>query len=277
MIHCPAVRKRSIRFHYDLTTLFYRLLWGEHIHHGLWQKDESPKDAQVRLTREVARLAGIEAGESVLDVGCGMGGSSLYLARHHGCQVTGVTISGVQRRWASWSAWRRGLGRRTTFVRADAEQMKWEPEQFDVIWSIECTEHLFDKAAFFERAARWLRPGGRMAICAWLEGTTDSPHSRQLVMDVCEGFFCPSLGSMNDYRQWMSDAGLEVQDVRDWTDEVARTWEICQSRACRPGLRRLAYWIDRETGRFLDRFATIHRAYTERAMQYGCLVARKPP
>ena len=276
MISCPAVQKRSIRFHYDLTTLFYRLLWGEHIHHGLWEADEPAKEAQVRLTREVARLAGIERGACVLDVGCGMGGSSLYLARHHGCRVTGVTISGVQRRWAAWSAWWRGLRRRATFVRADAEQMEWEPETFDVVWSIECTEHLFDKAGFFDRAARWLRPGGRMVICAWLEGSTESSEARQLVMDVCEGFFCPSLGSMADYREWMLRAGLEVVEVRDWTDDVARTWEICQSRACRPGFRRLAYWIDRETGRFLDRFATIHRAYTERAMRYGCFVARKP-
>ena len=49
MIECPQVQKRSVRFHYDLSTPFYRLLWGEHIHHGLWSADESPRTAQLRL------------------------------------------------------------------------------------------------------------------------------------------------------------------------------------------------------------------------------------
>jgi tocopherol O-methyltransferase len=41
-----------------------------------------------------------------------------------------------------------------------------------VVWSIECTEHLFDKRQFFQRVAQWLRLGGRVAICAWLAGSS---------------------------------------------------------------------------------------------------------
>ncbi len=277
MIDCPAVRKQSVRFHYNLSTPFYRLLWGEHIHHGLWSGDESPRVAQLQLTREVAKLAGVERGDRVLDVGCGMGGSSLYLARAMDCDVTGITISSFQRRWASLSAWRRCLRRQTRFICGDAEEVDFPAESFDVVWSIECTEHLFDKAGFFERAARWLRPGGRMVICAWLQGShSDSAEARQMVFDVCEGFFCPSLGTAGDYRTWMEDAGLEVRQVVDWTDEVVRTWEICESRVRRSGVTRLARWIDRDTVRFLDRFGTIREAYERRAMEYGCVVAVKP-
>jgi tocopherol O-methyltransferase len=49
MIVCPSVRKQDIRSHYNLTTLFYRLLWGRHIHHGLWSGDESASVAQQQL------------------------------------------------------------------------------------------------------------------------------------------------------------------------------------------------------------------------------------
>ena len=69
MISCPTVRKSEIRFHYDLSTAFYRLLWGEHIHHGLWSGDESPATAQRQLIDAVAKRAGIRQGESVL-YGC---------------------------------------------------------------------------------------------------------------------------------------------------------------------------------------------------------------
>ncbi len=255
----------------------YKLLWGEHIHHGLWSADESAADAQLRLTREVARLAGIRTGERVLDVGCGMGGSSLHLARTLQCQVTGITISPFQRRWASWAAWRRGLSRFTDFCCADAETIEFEPNRFDVVWSIECTEHLFDKPEFFRRAAGWLRPGGRMAICAWLVGDrADSQQAKQMVLDVCEGSFCPSLGSASDYRGWLEQAGLRVGVTEDWTDSVVKTWSICEARVKRTGVSRLAGWVDRDTVRFLQRFRTIRQAYEQRAMAYGCFVAEKP-
>ncbi len=277
MIECPSVAKQVVRQHYDLVTPFYWLLWGRHIHHGLWDGQESPAQAQQQLTETVAREAGIRDGETVLDVGCGMGGSSVHLAQTLGCRVTGITLSPVQRFWASSAArWNRVAGN-TEFRCADAEKASFPPESFDVVWSIECTEHLYDKVRFFRRAAAWLRPGGRMAICAWLagEGLEDQQQIQQ-VYDVCEGFFCPSLGTSGDYRQWMNDAGLAVERDYDWTARVAQTWEICKRRVRRSGVRWLAGLISRDTAIFLDRFDTILEAYRSGAMRYGCFIARKP-
>lgn len=277
MIDCPSVNKQVIRFHYDLSTVFYRLLWGPHIHHGLWKADESPRRAQQQLTETLCHHAAIRAGERVLDVGCGMGASSIHLAQEHECQVVGVTLSRLQCAWAATSSRLRGAANRTKFLRTDAEQLSWPDGSFDVVWSIECTEHLYDKPAFFERAARWLRPGGRMAICAWLAG--DDPLNqtqRQMVYDVCEGFFCPSLGAEQDYIRWFEQAGLQMERSEDWTQRVAATWEICRRRVQRTGLRTLASIFDRDTAMFLDRFKTILEAYQTGAMRYGCFVARKP-
>jgi len=274
MIACPSVKKSEIRFHYDLSTLFYRLLWGEHIHHGLWDASESPELAQRQLIDRVAGLVDMQPDQRVLDVGCGMGGSSIHLARNYGVQVTGVTLSGLQRRWAQVSSTIRGAGRKTEFLRADAEAVDFPSGAFDVVWSVECTEHLFDKPRFFRRAARWLKPGGRMSICAWLAGDSlGTDEARQKVFDVCEGFLCPSLGTRDEYVQWMTDAGLKVRHVHDWTDQVAETWEICRRRVRRTGMRWLAWPVDRTTVRFLDHFDTILDAYRTRAMGYGCFIA----
>lgn len=277
MIHCPAVRKDVIRWHYDLSTLFYRLLWGRHIHHGLWDAGESPAVAQQKLTETLAAAAGIRGGERVLDVGCGMGGSSIFLAKRHSCRVSGVTLSPLQRFWATTSAQVQRVSRLTDFRCADAEQAAFAAESFDVVWSIECTEHLFDKPKFFQRAAEWLRPGGRVAVCAWLAGNPlDREEQRKLVYDVCEGFFCPSLGTRDNYQDWLRDAGLVVERSDLWTERVMRTWEVCINRVRWTGVGLLGRVIDRDTDMFLRRFQTILAAYRSGAMQYGCFVARKP-
>lgn len=296
MIVCPRVQKRTIRFHYDWTSLFYRMLWGRHIHHGLWDAEEcraagcaeegrpieltrltrSPEAAQVRLTEALAEAAGIRGGERVLDVGCGLGGSAIQLARRFACRVTGITLSPFQQRWAQAAACWHGVAANTRFCWADAEQVTFPAGSFDVVWSIECTEHLFDKSGFFRRAAEWLKPGGRMAICAWLSADEATPAARQRILDVCEGFFCPSLGTADDYRQWIEAAGLQIGGWNDWTLRVVPTWEICRRRVASPIIRLLARLLGSGTDLFLERFDTLLEAYRSGAMAYGCFAACKP-
>lgn len=272
-----GVTSKAIRRHYDLATPFYRLLWGPHIHHGLWNGDESPEIAQRRLTEQLAAEAEIESGAAVLDVGCGLGGSSIFLARRFGCRVHGLTLSPVQRWWAALSARLKRVGSRVRFECRDAEQADFPAESFDVLWSIECTEHLFDKPAFFRRSAQWIKPGGRVAICAWL--AAERPHTTQSARDVrtvCEKFLCPSLGSTDDYAGWLENAGLTMIANHDWTAGVVRTWEICERRIRRTGLRKLARFAGRDMSQFANHFDTIRRAFVNGSMKYGCFVARKP-
>ncbi len=277
MISCPDIQKDVIRRHYNISTIFYRILWGQHIHHGLWSGNESPKVAAQQLTEQLAREARITEGSEIADIGCGMGGSSIHLAKQLKCKVTGVTISSFQKRWATWAARMAGVAGRAKFLCEDAEKTEFPAASKDVVWSVECTEHLFDKPAFFRKVAGWLKPGGRVAICAWLAG--DDPLTepqKKLVYDVCEGFFCPSLGSEADYCQWMTDAGLKMTQVHDWTSRVSRTWEICRDRVNRLGIRRVASWIDPGQIIFIDRFQTLLDAYNTGAMKYGCFIAEKP-
>jgi tocopherol O-methyltransferase len=272
-----GVTSQAIRRHYDLATPFYRLLWGPHIHHGLWDGDESPRHAQLRLTEKLASEADIEAGASVLDVGCGMGGSSIHLARRLNCRVHGLTLSPVQCWWARLSAMFKRVGSRASFECRDVEQADFPAESFDVVWSIECTEHLFDKPAFFRRAANWLKPGGRVAICAWL--AADRPHTLDVAHEVnavCENFLCPSLGSTSDYIRWLKNAGLTMTVCKDWTHRVVRTWEICDRRIRQTGIRRLSRLVGREMFQFASHFGTIRQAFLSGAMKYGCFVAERP-
>lgn len=281
MIAVDGIQKTSIRNHYQLGTLFYRLLWGPHIHHGLWDsdtsQDESPYVAQCQLTDTLADMAGIDSTTRVADIGCGMGGSAIRLAKRRGCDVTGVTLSPVQRHWAAVSSRMHFVAGRTRFLAADAEQVSFDDGSFDCVWSVECTEHLFDKPEFFRRAVNWLRPGGRVAICVWFEGEdTSRPGHRRQCEEVCHRFVCPSLGTRADYAGWLTDHGMRVLHNSDWTTRVTKTWEICKQRVNRTGVRRLAKLLDREQVDFIDGFDALLDAYRSGAMQYGVIVAQKP-
>ncbi len=277
MISVDGVRKDSIRNHYQLGTLFYRLLWGPHIHHGLWNGNESAQVAQCQLTDTLADLASISSADQLVDIGCGMGGSAIRLAKLRGCDVTGVTLSRVQRHWAAVSSKLSRVGKRTRFMTADAEQVSFAAESFDVVWSVECTEHLFDKPEFFRRAIEWLRPGGRIAICVWFAGEdTSSPELRLQCEEVCQRFVCPSLASRAEYVGWLTDNAMQIVHNEVWTQRVMRTWEICKQRVQRSGVRHLAQLVDREQVNFIDGFDTLLNAYRSGAMQYGAIVAEKP-
>src|SRR5262249_20449347 len=151
-------------------------------------------------------------------------GSTIELARRYGCTVTGLTLSPLQCLWASTAALHRGMNGRTRFRCGDAEKVCLPEGAFDVVWNVECSEHLFDKPAFFRQVAGWLKPGGRLALCAWLAG--DGADAEGPAGAVCEAFLCPSLGTAGDYLGWFEAAGLVEQTFADLTDKVSQTWDI---------------------------------------------------
>src|SRR5215470_15066544 len=122
--------KRKIVEHYDAVSPYYYSLWGEHLHHGYWPTgSESKEEAQVALTAQLAEAAAIQPRAVILDVGCGFGGSSIYLATNYKAEVTGITISPVQVAMARDAARRANVSAR--FLMMDADNITLE-ERFDV-------------------------------------------------------------------------------------------------------------------------------------------------
>jgi MPBQ/MSBQ methyltransferase len=121
----------------------------------------------------------------VLDVGCGIGGTSRYLAKKFGtdAQVTGITLSPMQVKRAQQLALEQNLPNAKFHV-MDALAMDFPANSFDLVWACESGEHMPDKKKYVEEMTRVLKPGGKIVIATWCQrDDTNKPFNKQ-VCDV---------------------------------------------------------------------------------------------
>lgn len=223
----------AVERYYDTTLDLYEELWGEHVHHGFWDAGERPDAggadrhaATERLVRELIDYTRVPAGSAVFDVGCGVGGPALYLARTLGCSITGVTLSARQVARANEKAQEAGLSDRLHFEQCDALKTGLPDGSFDVVWALESLEHIEERAAFFAEALRLLRPGGTLAVAAWTvrEGELTA-QEEDLVAQVLKHQVMPSLVSLQEYGRLAETAGFEQVGIADWSVNVANSWD----------------------------------------------------
>jgi tocopherol O-methyltransferase len=264
--------------HYDSLDRFYREIWGEHVHHGLWRTGrETPLVAVEALTQLVAERLELKPGQRVCDIGCGYGGTSRLLADRWGCEVTGLTLSEKQLAYAA-SAHPRANPR---LMQQDWLSNSFPDASFDAELSIESSEHMVDKPRFFAEIVRTLKPGGRFATCVWLSSENPSPAAvNHLLEPICREGRLPSMGSETEYRTMMQGAGLVVTSFEDLTPSVWRTWWLCLVRAGKGVLTEKSYrafLLDPANGDrlFAVTLLRILIAYRTGAMRYGLFAARK--
>ena len=267
--------KEEIQRHYDDLSPWYRLLWGQHIHHGLWTGNEDKEKAQENLVIRLAEFAGIRPGSSVLDIGCGLGASAIWLADKLDCKILGITISPVQAHLARQSTRKHPKAEQVRFEVMDANDLSLPENSFDAIWTVECSEHLVDKAGFFARCSEILRPNGVIGCCAWLLGDVESEERSDLVDRVCEGMLCPSLGTASDYEEWLQAAEFHSIQTQILTRQVEKTWNLCVELLNHPISRMLMRLKNPKVREFTDAFRAIQQAYASGAMQYGMFAARR--
>ena len=274
------VTSDAVALHYDELDHFYREIWGEHVHHGLWLTGrEKPEEAVIQLAERVAREARIGTGARVCDVGCGYGATARMIARDYGAEVTALTISAAQHQFA---AAKDPGSRNPHYVLCDWLKNDLPPGGFDAVIAIESSEHMADKAAFFAEAFRVLRPGGRCVVNAWLAREEASGLENHFVLEpVCREGRMPGMGTATDYRRFFEAAGFRFDTFQDITRQVKKTWPICALRfftgLCRkPAYARFLFNRHRRNRIFALTMLRIWLAYNIGTMRYGIFTADKP-
>ena len=269
----PNDKQRIVR-HYDVISPYYRSLWGEHIHHGYWIRgDESKEKAQLQLIEHLAQLADVKSGWDVLDIGCGMGASSLHLAKTYCANATGITISQVQVEIARQAAMNARLD--VKFLLMDAEAMDFQ-NQFDLIWCVESISHFERLEEFFASAARLLKPGGTFAIIDWFQKTDLTPFEIRRFIDPIERGMLAKLRIMDDYESLLASNGLEIKHREVLNKHCAKTWDLCIDILRDKELWKIAVQHGAAFVSHLRAFQAMRAGFASGNFVYGLFVASAP-
>ncbi len=160
---------KDIADYYDQTEVHYRRAWDLEyslaMHYGYWREDTNNfRESLQNMNEELAKLSFIGPDDLVLDAGCGIGGSAIFMAKTFGCEVVGITLSAKQVASAQRNSEAHGVTHLTSFQVADYSTTGFPDNYFDVTWVLESMIHAQDKQAFTNEMYRILKPGGRLVI-----------------------------------------------------------------------------------------------------------------
>ena len=264
--------------------------WGEHIHLGCYGEGERKgplyggKDfieAKYDFIDQMLEFSQVQAPTKVLDVGCGIGGTTRYLAgKFPGAEVTGISISEEQIARAGELASERGV-KNAKFELCDALDMKYADDSFDFVWACESGEHMPDKGKYIREMTRVLKPGGRIVVATWCqrdeEGKPFTPAERKTLDYLYGEWTHPYFISIEEYERIMRKTGkLDMVVTDDWAARTLPSWRHSVWVGVWdpwPVIRRPHLWwkVIRD-GWCLE---IMHRAFTDGLMRYGMFTARK--
>ena len=215
-----SAHDRDVACHFDdWTDDFYIKWWHvDHVHFGLFEGDEALVKSELRaeskefgrgLERMIEAIVApvtIEKDHHVVDAGCGIGGTAIYLAKTRGCTVTGVNVSTRQK------AAEAGLEQRVGFEYGNcSHSLPIASDSVDVVINIESACQYSDRPRFLREVRRILKPGGRIVATDWLmsDGLT-ADQIETYVRPMYEPWALQNMESPSSYIPLLRDAGLTV-------------------------------------------------------------------
>ena len=279
---------RDIREFYDASSGLWESIWGEHMHHGYYGKNGNYKldrrEAQIELIEELLLWAGCSKdnpSQNIIDVGCGIGGSTLYLADKFGSSATGITLSPVQASRAKERASEAGLSDRVSFEVANALEMPFADNSFDLVWSLESGEHMPDKAKFLAECYRVLKPGGKMIFATWCHRETDSlageltPSEVAHLKEIYRVYCLPYVISLSEYREIVTECGFQNLKSDDWSIAVAPFWDVVIDSAIAPQAIIGLFQAGWQTIQGALSLSLMSRGYDRGLVRFGLICASK--
>jgi ubiquinone/menaquinone biosynthesis C-methylase UbiE len=279
-----AQDSNSVQAYYDQTYVDYRLVWANGsnyaMHFGYYQPGiRRHAQALENANSVLAGLAQIAPGEQVLDAGCGVGGTSRWLARM-GAQVVGITPVASQVRKARQLASEQGI-EGVRFEQGDYTATPFADASFDAAVALESLCHADDKAAFYREMFRVLRPGGRLVVAEYVRNEVLlDPAQGRLLDSWLSGWAIPNLGTGREHLAWAQAAGFSDAQLRDGSRYTRRSLRRLYrlTHVARPidfMLHRVLGWRTETQSGNVRASRDQWRSFREGHWFYGIVTARK--
>jgi SAM-dependent methyltransferase len=225
----------------------------------------------LEVTKELANHAGLEKEMKVLDVGCGIGGPCRLLADEYGCHATGIDITEEFVRTATLLSRLVGLQDRTNFIQADALQLPFDDNSFDIVWTQHVQMNIEDKQKFYSAISRVLKPGGRF-IYYDIFSIDNQPI--QYPVPWAETSSISHLITTDDLHRELASAGLSIIDTTDQTlggiNFLTMLLDKIKNQQMPPASLKLVIG-----GNIAEKMSNLHQNFTEKKIQLQSGICQK--
>ena len=232
--HSPRRDAVAVRHHYDVSNEFFALFLDESMTYScaLFKNGaETLEDAQAAKLDLVCRKLQLQAGQRLLDIGCGWGSLAIHAARDYGVDVLGITLSPAQVELGRERVAAAGLSERVELATRDYRELG--EDSFDAVASIGMVEHVGESQvdAYASQVARVLRPGGR-ALNHGIAHVPAQPNGAHVGGPFSDRYVFPDSEVLNLSRMQLAfeRAGLESLHIENLHLDYARTLSHWASR-----------------------------------------------
>ena len=215
--------------YYNIATDFFEYGWGKSFHFAHTKTDESHDDSISRHERRIVDVLGIKETDHVLDVGSGIGGPALEIARYSKAHVTGVTLNAYQIQRSINDTIKKGLSNKVDFKQMDFTKLEFEANVFDHAYACEATCHSPTLEMVYKEVFRVLKPGGIFLTYEWLSTKAYNPKSEEhknILWKIAKGDGLPPIRTLDDALNAARAVGFEVVSEQDLAQDTngTRPW-----------------------------------------------------
>ncbi|SNR76519.1 glycine/sarcosine N-methyltransferase [Haloechinothrix alba] len=202
----------------DADNFYYAIWGGEDIHVGLYEPDETDiKEPSRRTVERMASKVTITSKTRVLDAGAGYGGAARYLAKTYGCHVTCLNLSEVENERNRKANEEQGLSHLIEVTDGSFEDMPYQDNSFDVVWSQDSFLHSGDRVRSLQEVDRVLKPGGEFIFT---DPMAKDGATKDVLRPILDRLHLESLGSPGRYERELKRLGMREVTFEDHSSQL---------------------------------------------------------